>query len=96
VSSEAQTLLNAVLLKLFRRQQFLLQQISDAALETLQIERLGEEIRGLHRHGALGHVAGKRAHEDDGDFFGGRLAAQDFADGQAVEIGQQNIEQDRA
>ena len=80
--------------QLFRRQRFALQQIGDALLEPLQIQRLGEEIIGLHRRGAPGHIARQRAHEDDWDFFGGRLEAQNFTNGQAIEVGQQNIKQD--
>jgi len=80
---------------LFRRQQFALQQIGDAELEPFQIQRLGEEIIGLHRHGALGDLAGQRAHEDNRDLFCGRLAAQDFADREAVEVGQKDVEEDQ-
>jgi len=72
-----------------------MQQLADASFEPGQIQRLGEEIVRVHGDGAPGHVAGKRAHEDDGDFLRGRLAFQDFADGQAVEIGQQDVEQDQ-
>ena len=83
-------------MELFCRREFALKQFGDAALEPVQIQWLGEKIIGLHRHGAPGHLARQRAHENDGDFFGGRLAAQDFANGQAVKVGQQNIEQDQA
>ena len=70
-----------------------MQQLADAFFEAVQVERLGEEILGVHGGGAFGHVAGERAH-DDRNLFRGRLAAQNLTDGQAVEIGQQNIEQD--
>ena len=71
------------------------QQIGDALFQPVQIKRLGEEILGLHRHRAFGDFARERAHENDRDFFRGGLAAQDFADRQAVEIGQQDVEQDQ-
>jgi hypothetical protein len=72
-----------------------MQQIRDAAHEARQIQRLREKIVRLHRYGALGDFARERAHEDHRDFFRGRLAAQNFADGQAVEVGQQDVEQDQ-
>jgi hypothetical protein len=72
-----------------------MQQIRDAANETRQVKRLGEEIVRMHRDGSPGHVAGQCAHENDGNFFRRGLAFQDFAHGQAVEIGQQDVEQDQ-
>src|SRR5674476_1696154 len=71
-----------------------MQQFADAFFEAVQVERLGEEIIGVHGGGAPGHITGKRAHENDGNLFGGRLAAQNLTDGQTIKIGQQNIEQD--
>jgi len=76
------------------RRRLLAQQVGNPALQTREIERFGEKVFGVHGHGAFGYFAGKRAHENDGDFFCGRLAAQDFADGQTVQIGQQNVEED--
>jgi len=75
--------------------QLVVQQFADAPLEPREIERLGKKILSLHGHGALGDLAGKRAHEYDGDFFCGRLAAQDFADRQSIQIRQQDVEQDK-
>ena len=72
-----------------------MQQFGDAVFEPFQVERLGEKIVGMQRHGAFGHFAGKRAHKNHRRLFGGRLAAQNFADGQPIEVGQQNIEQDQ-
>ena len=72
-----------------------MQQIRNAAHEARQIQRLGEKIVRLHRHRALGDFARERAHENHGDFFRGRLAAQDFANGQTVEVGQQDVEEDQ-
>ena len=60
----------------------------------VEVERFGEKILGVHGGGPLGDVAGERAHEDDRDLFGGRLAMQDFADGKAVEIRQQDVQED--
>ena len=79
-----------------RRQKFALQQPGDALPEPVQIQRFREKILRLHRHGSPRHLARQRAHKDDRNFFGGRLAAQDFADGQAIEVGQQDVEQDEA
>ena len=72
-----------------------MQQIGDAAFESFQVERLDEKILGVHRHGAFGHLAGKRAHENHRGLFGCRLAAQNFTNGQTVEVGQQDVEQDQ-
>ena len=72
------------------------EQFVDALFQPGQIQRLGEEIHGVHRHRAPGHVAGERDHEDDRDLFGGGLAAENFADGNAVEVGQQDVQQDEA
>ena len=77
------------------RRRLPMQQSSDPALEPFQVQRLGEEILGLRRHGALGDFAGQRAHEDDGNLFGGWLAAKDFADREAVEVGQEDVEEDQ-
>ena len=85
---------SAATLNLFRYR-LVMQQIRDAAHEAWQIERLGEKIVRLHRHRAPGDFTRERAHENHGDFFCGRLAAQDFADGQAVEVGQQDVEEDQ-
>src|ERR1039457_6137983 len=71
-----------------------MQQFADALFEAVQVERLGEKILGVHGGGAPGDVAGERAHENDGNLFGVWLAAENFTNGQAVEVGQQNIEQD--
>ena len=71
------------------------QQLADAFFQTGEIQRLGEEIFRVHGGGALGHLARQRAHEDDGDFFGAGLTAQNFADGEAVEVRQQDVEQDQ-
>lgn len=77
------------------RNRLVVQQIRDALHEARQIQRLGEEILRLHRHRAPGDFARERAHEDDRDFFRGRLAFQNFADRQAVEVGQQDVEKDQ-
>ena len=71
------------------------QQSPDAVDKSFQVKRFCEEIIRLHCRGALAYLAGKRAHENDGNFFGGRLALQDFTHGQAIQVGQQNIEQDQ-
>jgi hypothetical protein len=52
-----------------------MKQIRDATHEARQIQRFGEEILGVHGHGAPGDVAGERTHEDDRNFFCGRLTA---------------------
>jgi hypothetical protein len=72
-----------------------MQEFGDAFFEPVQVERLGEEILGVHRGRATRHVAGERAHEDDGDLFRVRLALEDFADRQAVQIRQQNVQEDQ-
>lgn len=72
-----------------------MQQFADASCKPRQIEWLGEKIVGLHGHGAFGDFTRERAHENDRNLFCGRLAAQDFTNGQAVKIGQQNIKQDQ-
>jgi hypothetical protein len=72
-----------------------LQQFTNAAFEPRQVERLGEKVIGVQGRHSFSHVAGERAHENNGDFFGGRLPAQNFADGQPVKVGQQNVEQDQ-
>ena len=47
---------------------FAAQQAGNPVFQSREIERLGKKIHGMHRHGAPGHVAGKRAYENDGRF----------------------------
>ena len=72
-----------------------MEQISDTALQPRKVERLDEKILGVNCHGAFGHFAGKRAHENYRGLLGGRLASQNFTNGQTVEVGQQDVEQDQ-
>ena len=72
-----------------------MEDFADALFEAREVQGLGEEIFGVHGGGAFGDVAGERAHEDDGDFAGRGLAAKDFANGQAVEVRQEDVQQDQ-
>jgi len=73
---------------------FGMQQIGDAAFEPFQVERLDEKILGMDCHGALVTWL-ESALMKLREFFGGRLAAQNLANGQTVEVRQQDVEQDQ-
>ena len=68
---------------------------ADATFQSVQVEWLGEKILHLHGSCALGYLAGKGAHEDDGDFSRGWLAFKDFTDGQPIQVGQQDVQQNQ-
>ena len=69
----------------------MMQQLFHSPFQPWQVEWFGEEILRLHGDRAFGDAGGQRAHENDGDFLGSRLAFQDFADRNPVQIRQKYI-----
>lgn len=48
-----------------------MQQIGDAAFQPCEVQRLDEKVVRVHGRRALGHIAGKRAYENDGGVVAG-------------------------
>lgn len=70
------------------------EQFPHPSLKPRQVQWLGEKILRLDDHGFFGDPRGKRAHKNNGNFFCCRLALQNFAHGQPIQVRQQNVQKD--